>query len=579
MDFFEAQEAARRKSKWLYLWFILAILGVLLAVNGLVLGILGPDQWAVLVAPVSILTGGLIVAASGFKSMQLSAGGKVVAEDLGARLVMPGTTDFDERRLLNVVEEMAIASGMPVPQVYLMDDEESINAFAAGTEPSNAVIGVTRGCLQRLSRDELSGVVAHEFSHILNGDMRLNMRLMGVVFGLLVISIVGRMMLNVMRYSGGSRRGNNREGAQAAMVIMLLGLGLMIIGGIGVFFGRMIQAAVSRQREYLADASAVQFTRNPDGIAGALKKIGGMMGVGMSSAKAGEASHMFFSSAGLFSFGLATHPPLQVRIKAIQEHWDGSFVETDVKPVADGHVKRKEKKKRGAFDPLPGVAVIGALDAMGEESRRSQETGARIRSGLAEHWQEAGHDREKAQALIFGLLLAEDDELRDGEVAFLRKVAGEEATVLALDWQDEVRGVHSARKIALIDIALPALRGVSGLEYERFVEITRWLIASDQSVDLFEYMIQRVVERHLVSHFEGRGFRKMRYGKMSQLRGEANLLVSTMAEIGAGSDVEVEKAYERAVAGFCGRRGGGAGRCRWEIWMRCWTSLMWRRLW
>ena len=276
MDFFEAQDQARKRTKWLLLWFVLAVVGVVVAVDLLLFFTIGRGQAMEIMLPASIGTAALILAASGYKSMQLNGGGSVVAQELGGRLVMPGSSDFEEKRLLNIVEEMAIASGMPVPQVYLMDNEEGINAFAAGTEPSNAVIGVTRGCVQRLSRDELAGVVAHEFSHILNGDMRLNMRLMGMVFGLLVISVVGRGMVELLRYQSYSSRRNNKEGNGLVMALFLVGIGLIVIGSLGVFFGRLIQAAVSRQREFLADASAVQFTRNADGIAGALKKIGGM---------------------------------------------------------------------------------------------------------------------------------------------------------------------------------------------------------------------------------------------------------------------------------------------------------------
>ena len=255
MDFFEAQDEARKKTKWLILWFILAVIGVVVAVDLLVIALVdeGPNQIYIVITA-SVLTGGIMLAASGYKTTQLSAGGSVVAEDLGGRLVMPGSTDFEEKRLLNIVSEMALASGMPVPQVYLLDHEEGINAFAAGTEPSNAVIGVTRGCLQRLSREELSGVIAHEFSHIINGDMRLNMRLMGLVFGLVVISIIGRGMVELLRFQGGSSRRNNKEGGNVMLVLFLLGLGLLVIGGLGSFFGRLIQAAVSRQREFLADA-------------------------------------------------------------------------------------------------------------------------------------------------------------------------------------------------------------------------------------------------------------------------------------------------------------------------------------
>ncbi len=552
MDFFEAQDHARRRTKWLVLWFALAVLGVVVAVNALVYVLLGQEGKIDTILPVTILTAGLILAASGFKTLQLNSGGAVVAEDLGGRLVMPGSTDFEERKLLNIVEEMAIASGVPVPQVYLMDHEEGINAFAAGTEPSNAVIGVTRGCVQRLSRDELEGVIAHEFSHILNGDMRLNMRIIGLIFGLMVISIVGRGLFEMMRFSTYTSR-RDREGGGIAIAMFLLGIGLLAVGSIGVFFGRMIQAAISRQREYLADASAVQFTRNPDGIANALKKIGGLdHGNKMISAKASEASHMMFSDTGLFSFGLATHPPLDVRIKALQKHWDGNFSDSDLPPVAQDHVRpqKKSRKSQGAFGPLdlPVVSGLSALEQMGQDDRLQVSNGQKIREGLNDEWADAAHDREEAQALIFGLILAEDDQLRQGEVSFLEKNVGIDATTLARNWQAEVRGLHSSQKIALIDMALPVLRSLAPLEYERFVKVTRWLIASDAQVDLFEFMLQRVVERHLVSHFEKRGFGKVRYTKLSQLSEEANVLISTMAGVGASSEKGAKKAYADAVS-------------------------------
>ncbi|MGC6426827.1 MAG: M48 family metalloprotease [Akkermansiaceae bacterium] len=551
MDFFEAQDQARRRTKWLVLWFILAVIGVVLAVNALVFITLGQGAGGDIIGLLvmtSVLTSGLILTASGIKSMQLSSGGSVVAKDLGGRLVMPGTADLEEKKLLNVVEEMAIASGMPVPQVYLMDEEEGINAFAAGTEPSNAVIGVTRGTLQRLSRDELEGVVAHEFSHILNGDMRLNMRLMGLIFGLVAISMVGRGMVEMLRFQSLSNR-RNRESGGGMLALFLMGLGLIAIGGIGVFFGRVIQAGVSRQREFLADASAVQFTRNPEGIAGALKKIGGLsLGGKVKAAKASEASHMMFSDAGLFSFGLATHPPLHVRIKAIQESWNGKFLESSLPPVAQRHIW-KQQKSSGPFS-LPGVTPVSALEEMGHERRLQMETGHQIREGLSEKWVRAVHDREEAQALVFGLLLAADDDLREGKTAYLRKNAGDEAATLALGWQGEVSELHSARKIALLDMALPVLRSMSRQEYERFIGITRWLSASDGQIDLFEFMLQRVVERHLVSHFESPGFGRVKYRKLMQLSHEANVLVSTMAGVGSNDLEEQKQAYHKATANW-----------------------------
>ena len=549
MDFFEAQDEARKKTKWLVLWFVLAVIGVVVAVDLLVIALVdeGPNQIYIVITA-SVLTGGIMLAASGYKTTQLSAGGSVVAEDLGGRLVMPGSADFEEKRLLNIVSEMALASGMPVPQVYLLDHEEGINAFAAGTEPSNAVIGVTRGCLQRLSREELSGVIAHEFSHIINGDMRLNMRLMGLVFGLVVISIIGRGMVQLLRFQGGSSRRNNKEGGNVMLVLFLLGLGLLVIGGLGSFFGRLIQAAVSRQREFLADASSVQFTRNPDGIVGALKKIGGSeIGSKIKAPKAVEASHMFFSNGGMFNFFLMTHPPLDVRIRAVQKNWDGKFESSEIKPItADRNTKNEERD--GPLDALPGAVVLGAVSGIGQGERRRISTGQQLHQGISQRWREAIHDREEAQAVIFGLLLNKDEKFLSKEVSFLEEEAGGEAKELALKWQAEARGLHSARKIALVEMALPTLRSLSPLEYERFRDIMRWLIASDGQVELFEFMIQRVIERHLGSYFERKAFRNIAYHQFDRLLPEANILVSTVSEIGAGCADDAEAAYLEATS-------------------------------
>jgi len=305
MDFFERQDKARKKTKLLVFYFILAVAALIVAVYFAALLIFsgvqaqqhrnfGESPQFALWNPQLFLgvAGGVlavVLIGSGYKTVALAQGGSAVSEMMGARLVSPNTNDPDERKLLNVVEEMAIASGVPVPHVYVMDEEDGINAFAAGHKPGDATITVTRGCVKILSRDELQGVIGHEFSHILNGDMRLNLRLMGIIFGILCLAIIGRVLLQTARV-GGRGRGQNP--------LPLLGLLLLVIGYIGVFFGRLIQAAVSRQREFLADASSVQFTRNPGGITGALKKIGGLGETGsrLSHAHAEELSHMFFGN-------------------------------------------------------------------------------------------------------------------------------------------------------------------------------------------------------------------------------------------------------------------------------------------
>ncbi|MEM7385873.1 MAG: M48 family metallopeptidase, partial [Verrucomicrobiota bacterium] len=342
MDFFESQDQARRKSRWLILYFLLAIAGIVgsvyLAAIGVSHFVLKSGSFQLWQADtflwVTVVTVIVIFGGSGFKTLQLSGGGSVVALDLGGRRVDTDTTDTYERRLLNVVEEMAIASGVPVPDVYVLEREEGINAFAAGKTSSDAVVGVTRGCMTLLSRDELQAVVAHEFSHILNGDMRLNLRLIGLLHGILIVSILGQILMRVMGEARWTSSSRDDRGGGAALFLGLLvfGLALWAIGAIGVFFGRMIKSAVSRQREFLADASAVQFTRNPDGMTGALKKIGAHSQHGLlKNPRAEEASHLFFSTGitNRLSAALATHPPLETRIERIDPSWDGRFPTLD----------------------------------------------------------------------------------------------------------------------------------------------------------------------------------------------------------------------------------------------------------
>src|SRR5665213_146131 len=368
MDFFAQQEKTRKQTKWLVIYFILAVATVIVAIYIAAVGIFSGVQlhqhrgnyynggsapqislWdPQIFLAVALGTIAIILIGSSYKTMALAAGGSAVSEMMGARLVSANSTDPDERKLLNVVEEMAIASGVPVPQVYVMDDEDGINAFAAGHKPGDATVTVTRGCMKLLSRDELQGVIGHEFSHILNGDMRLNLRLMGTIFGILCLAIIGRILLQTAR-GGGRGRGQNP--------LPILGLALLIIGALGVFFGRLIQAAVSRQREFLADASSVQFTRNPAGLSGALQKIGGY-GSRMESPHASDASHLFFANglAEAFMGALATHPPLDARIKAIDPNWDGKFQRlADDKPENLHRSRNVPPLRPSPFPPMTNI--------------------------------------------------------------------------------------------------------------------------------------------------------------------------------------------------------------------------------
>ncbi|MDX1562193.1 MAG: M48 family metallopeptidase, partial [Gammaproteobacteria bacterium] len=349
MDFFERQDASHRATRYLVLLFALAFLAVAvvtgvvlmlllgLAGNGQVLsptaassGLIAGDLS--LLATIVAIVIGLMIIASLFRHATLARGGGQVARMLGGTQVTGDERDPLRRRLLNVVEEMAIASGLPVPEIYVLEQERGINAFAAGLTPGDAAVAVTQGALDHLTRAELQGVVAHEFSHILNGDMRLNSRLMGLSFGILVLSLIGRWLL---RSSARGLRFSSNRGKGSALVV--IGLALTVIGGIGVFLSRLIKAAVSRQRETLADASAVQFTREPLALAGALKKIGGFTPY-LEAVEAEEVSHMLFGRAGRSFAGLfATHPPLPERIKALDPSFKpGDYIEPGAGPAATG---------------------------------------------------------------------------------------------------------------------------------------------------------------------------------------------------------------------------------------------------
>lgn len=551
MDFFKAQDQARGRTRWLVVWFMLALAGVVAVVYGLAgAGLLwsgvngragGWDHTGSLV--IALVVGVVMLCGSLFKHLQLSGGGAVVARDLGGRAVDPSTTDAYERRLLNVVEEMAIASGTPMPEVWVLPDEEGINAFAAGSEPNNAVVAVTRGCLERLSRAELQGVVAHEFSHILNGDMRLNLRLIGWIFGLVMIAVIGRIVVSSLRhvrFSSGNSRGGKGAGG-VILVIFVVGLSLWIVGSIGVLFARFIQAAISRQREYLADASAVQFTREPGGLAGALKKIGGLGKHGtIQSPRAGEARHLFFAEASAFTLGMASHPPLERRIIAIEPSWDGKFLQP-----RRVRTPRPRGKKRAAPPPLPAsMAAVSALDGMGGSERIDQGTGVAVMAGLDSDAVDAIRTRDQAKGLLFGLLLAQDDELRGGELRWLREHDGDNEAELALHWRERLADARAVEKIAYIDLALPALRRMGAQERRGFLEATGWLIASDQQVDLFEFMLRKVLARHLA---QSPPPLRRPLKSIAAFEVEVRLLASTFAHLSEGG---ADEAFEAAADAY-----------------------------
>ncbi len=561
MNFFEAQERARKSSRLLVWWFLLSVVGVIVVMYFVAIGITSfgsGDQSGTYAAPevseigwwdpslfgiVSLVVGGVILIGSWIKLAQLSGGGKVVAQSLGGRQVEPTTTDLSERRLLNVVEEMAIASGLPVPEVWIMDEENGINAFAAGTDPSNAVVGVTRGTLERLTRSELQGVVAHEFSHILNGDMKLNMRLMGWIFGLVMLSVLGRIMLESFRFMRGSR---DSKGGGIVIAIILAGLAVWVVGSIGVLFARMLQAAISRQREFLADASAVQFTRNPEGIADALKKIGGFSEHGkIFSAKAVEARHMFFAGSG-FNMLMATHPPLEKRILAIDPNWKGQMKEGKADPV-------RAEEFSGAMG-FAGAREVSEPPAetgeIGDSGRMRLETGSRIREELRAG-KVTSFSKLDAKTVVLGLLVATDADGREAARGLLARhgVEGEDLE-RTISWSRELEGYTSSGKLALVDLALSWLRKMSRTEAADFVKTSQALIAADGEVNLFEFMLQKVIERHVEIGLGLKPVPGMRHRSLVSLESELSRVLWAFAELaGGGAALERAGAEYREITG------------------------------
>ncbi len=575
MDFFEAQDRARRKTRWLVLYFIAAIvamavtiyLGVLFALlmtqsdsGSSFSGFWNPELFTWSVCGTFLVIG----ITSQVKAMELKSGGGAVAASLGGRLIQTSTVDPQERQLCNIVEEMAIASGMPVPLIYVIDRENGINAFAAGTSPSNAAVGVTRGCLEILSRAELQGVIAHEFSHIKNGDMKLNMRLISYLFGITAIAILGRMVLRGIWHSGGGGRSGRRDKGdlKGVLVMLFIGVFLIAVGSLGLLFARLIQAAVSRQREFLADAAAVQFTREPDGLKGALLKIGGWRYQSRVEHPASEAlNHMFFSSSGMFSRGFATHPPLQVRILALDPTASVRFESVDYPSFSANMSREASGQAVGLSAGIPEVgservAAVSVTEGLGAAESWRLAPGQALRSQLKEEWVEAARNRKGAQIILFAMVLSsEDSALQKKQVAGLRNGMGEGYVDTLRHWRLVLDPVHSALKIALLEIVIATLRQLSEDEYERLMGVIGWLVESDNRMDLFEFMLIHALRRHLSPHFRSRG--KGSSGS-DRKTGDINRARDVLASVIAWQDrngVEAEESFRSALGAGKGSDG------------------------
>lgn len=564
LDFFEQQQRARRRTTLLVVLYLIGVALVTVAtvppIMLLASGFLGDrgraafardprgldwllhsPEGRLLLAVSCLIAVCIIFGASGFKYLELRRGGDGVARGLGGRRVPTNSTDPDERRLLNVVEEMAIASGVPVPPVYVLEDESGINAFAAGFSPSDAVIGVTRGCVRALTREQLQGVIAHEFSHILNGDMRLGIRMIALLYGIIAVQLLGQVLVRV--------RGRRAGG------VVLAGVALLVIGFIGGLIAKMIKAMVSRQREYLADASAVQFTRDPAGLSGALRVIGGAGSRGVLSApNAEECSHLYFVKGvdswleGLF----ATHPPLKDRIRRLEPSWDGTWLKARPAPVYAEPATPKHAIPLASLAAMASATLVD--DTVAASSLRAASVGltsdevlkriaaARdLLDNAPPALVEAARDPWEARALVLGMLLDSQPAVRAAQLDAAKAHVDEAVIGRAGALGGEVRRVGRSLRLPLLEVALGALAAMSPAQHKAFRAAADALIHADKRVSLFEWCLERLLIVHLDRRFTDPRPVPVQYYKLTRLTEECSLLLSAVAWAG-GSDADAAAA-------------------------------------
>ena len=615
MDFFARQDSARKSTGLLMFYFGLAVVLTVLLVyflpvigwhayqaNTSTAGEGMPLRWWYPEAFLLVCGVTLVVVLSGamFKIAQLHrGGGGGVAEMLGGRQVRPETTDFFEKRLRNVVEEMAIAAGVPVPPVYVLDREQGINAFAAGFSPSDSVVAVTYGTMTGLTRDELQGVIAHEFSHIFNNDMRINLNLMGFLHGLLIIGLTGRVLLQFIGYgyAGRSRR-SSKDSGQIVFAVMAAAITLMVVGFAGYFFCKLIKASISRQRERLADASAVQFTRNPEGLAGALKKIGGLAeGSRIRSPQAEQASHMFFGN-GMGRSVFNTHPPLAERVKWLEPQFAGTFervtpddLRTQLTRFEGAPAEKKKEDKKTDFTELftqPGKAAVTAavldaatqpqfrpnnpealIDSIGAPMEQHADAARRLIDSIPEKVKEYARDPYGARMLIYFLLLDSNDDIRGRQLAYIKEKAEPAVHETLIKALPDIGAINPEMRLPIIDLAIPSLRFLSTGQYAGFRDIVQALIDADEQVDLFEYALQRVLLHHLDPVFSGN--RKPRAANYYAIRGlekETSIVLSVLARKGSDDPQEQAAAFEAAAGKIAAPKAGfrflDESECQWD---------------
>ncbi len=559
MDFFAQQARVRGSSRRLVALFVLAVVTIVAVIDAVVWFTMGHHAVAgepvrsnlplLLGSTLAVLAG--ITLSSLFRIMSLSDGGKTVAESLGAVAVPTDTREPQLRQLRNVIEEVAIAAGVPVPDVYLMADEPGVNAFAAGFSTSDAAICVTQGCLDNLSRDELQGVIAHEFSHVLNGDMRLNIRLMGLLFGILVLTVVGRQ---VIWFGGG--RSNRRDGGGGQ--VWMIGLALLVVGYIGYFFARLIQAAVARSRESLADASAVQFTRQADGIAGALKKIAVLSeGSELQAANKHEVAHMLFGESEKFNALFATHPPLMERIRTLQP----GFREEELVQLAESMRHAAEAPPVATATPRPGglpgmpgmglppvlPAVLAGAAATGGPAVAGFQRAAAVHQAMPAALNEAVRQPESALAVMLALALSLQDELQPTQRRIVAKAFGDDMQQMVQTMVDALEALPPIARLPLVAIAFPALKQLPEERQQTLLDTLDALVTVDGRVDLNEYCLARLLRLQLQEARQPRRAPIDGLKKLPACRDSVILVCTIVAAAGCSDEASARRAWLMAM--------------------------------
>ena len=561
MNFFEHQDQARKQTWWLIFLFALAVIAIVAVMDLLMLFLLGSASSGQATTThnllssnnVSILLGtsavtlGIILLSSLYRIASLRSGGSTVATELGGVLVNADVRDPLRRRLRNVVEEIALAAGVPVPTIYVMEQEPGINAFAAGYSPADAAIAVTRGTLEKLNREELQGVIAHEFSHIINGDMRINIRLMGVIFGILMMSVIGRHLMMASSSHRHSYSSNNKNGGG----MMMVALGVMVIGYVGLFFGNLIKAAVSRKREYLADASAVQFTRNPQGIAGALKRIAVDGKETEFSVDTTEVSHMLFSGNALSSL-MATHPPLIDRIQRIEPGFNerelASIARRSQRAAAFTEQENEAAERRTSAAEKPTHAFDGILGNIGNPTQQQMLYAALLSSSFPDAIQQAAHSPDWAPEILCLVLLDNDPDIREQQLLTIASKLGPDSERQCRYLANELPRVEPGQRLPLATLSLPALKRRPREDLLALHQTIAELTIADGKTSLFEYAIGCMLRAQIQDALDPADVQVHGSKRLSGLRRYAVALLHTVASVGHQDPATVLAARDAGLA-------------------------------